>query len=100
MDAKRLGLRRLRSLPEAFNVQHSHLMLIEIASLRVETFRKNLLINNDVIAGIPGFLAFSRLDFYSSIVLLALFRNRGCMVIKPMSPESPSLLRKTVRLSL
>lgn len=77
MDAKRLGLRRLRSLPEAFNVQHSHLMLLEIASLRVETFRKNLLINNDVIAGISGFLAFSRLDFYSSIVLFPEQRLHG-----------------------
>ena len=67
MHTKRLELRRLRSLPKAFNVRQSRLMLLGIASLRVETFRKNLLINNDVMAGIPGFLAFSRLDF-SSIV--------------------------------
>ena len=99
MHTKRLGLRGLRSLPKAFNVRQSHLMLLGIASLRVETFRKNLLINNDVIAGIPGFLAFSRLDFCRPLALSYL-PNSGCMVIKPMPPESPSLLRKPGRLSL
>ena len=66
-----------------FNSQS--LMLLGIVSLRVETFRKNLLINNDVMAGIPGFLAFSRLDFYRPLVLFH-FPNSGCMVIKPMPP--------------
>lgn len=50
-------------------------------------------------AGIPGFLAFSRLDFYRPLALFH-FPNSCCMVIKAMPPESPSLLRKTGRLSL
>ena len=87
MHTKRLGWRRLRSLPKAFKVQQSHLMLLGIVSLRVKTFRKKLLINNDVMAGIPGFLAFSRLDFYRPLALFH-FPNSGCMVIKPMPPES------------
>ena len=99
VHTKRLGLRRLRSLPKAFNVQQSHLMLLGIPSLRVETFRQNLLMNNDVIAGIPSFLAFSRLDFCRPLAL-SHFPNSGCMAIQPMLPESPSLMGKTGRLSL